>query len=114
MQTLVSTTEAMAQVNEIDEDATQYVESLIDRAIGLVESDLGRAIYATAAEVPTDEEAPIILESLKATRKAALKAAVLLILADLYAVREASTVQTFATNPAYIAATASFRRVLIG
>lgn len=99
----------------IDDDLdNDKISALIPQAIGLVIADIGRDIYQTAAEVPENAEAPIILESLSAYQRANLETAALLQLSSLWHTTEAHSEKSASTTPAYKTAIKPFVRVLVG
>ena len=111
---LLSLDEAKAQLNEVGTEDDAYISSLIEAASGLVEQHIGKDIYLTAAEVPEGASPVVVMEALKSTRQAALKAAISLALASLFMNRESDTDVDLKSNPAFTACLAGFKDVIVG
>lgn len=101
-------------IDQADDFEDTRITRLINQAIGLVCSDIGRLIYQTAAEVPEGTEAPIILDELQPYQLANLETACLLQISSLDSNREVEIANSMAKNPAYTTAIKQFKRVLIG
>ncbi len=111
---IVTLERAKQQLGIYDNDEDDAIDALILSAVALVCADLGRDVYQTAAEVPENAEAPIVLEALSPLRKASLDTAVLLMITHLHTHRERDIEAKLTTNSAYTTALKPFARVLIG
>ena len=70
---LITLEQAKDQVSVYDDEENDRLEGLINAAIGHVEQAIHRDIYEEQADVPSTANDPIVISTLKETRKASLR-----------------------------------------
>ncbi|AIY65194.1 head-tail connector protein [Pseudoalteromonas piratica] len=110
---VVELAQAKQQLNIDHTLDDSFITSLITASLGLIEGKLQRPIFNTQGEAG-DVANAIVIEDLKASSKAALQQAILLVVSDLYVNRESTTDAQQYENRALSALLASFDEVVIG